>query len=93
MNRKLAGAYIDDSKHAALKRMAIANHRTLADQCRHIFDLALSGSLKVPSFKAIGKAPAQPAAHPAIAKAKKAAKAAAARKSSKPHTAAKRRAA
>lgn len=44
---KLAGAYIPDEKHEALRQLAKQNHRTLADQCRHIFDLALAGKLKV----------------------------------------------
>jgi hypothetical protein len=47
---KLAGAYIPEDKHAALRALAKKNHRTLADQLRHMFDEALSGRLTVPKF-------------------------------------------
>jgi hypothetical protein len=46
---KLAGAYIPEDKHAALRALAKKNHRTLADQLRHMFDEALNGRLRVPS--------------------------------------------
>jgi hypothetical protein len=38
---KLAGAYIQDETYAKLVALAEANNRTLAGQCRHLFDLAL----------------------------------------------------
>lgn len=43
---KLAGAYIQDQKYADLKQLAKDNHRTLADQCRYIFDQAIAGRIK-----------------------------------------------
>jgi hypothetical protein len=46
---KLAGAYINEEKYARLVALAASNNRTLAGQCRHLFDRALSGELKVPS--------------------------------------------
>ena len=42
---KLAGAYIEESKYAALAALARRNHRTLADQCRCLYDRALEGDL------------------------------------------------
>ncbi len=45
---KLAGAYINDGTYERLVALAAANNRTLAGQCRHLFDRALSGDLKVP---------------------------------------------
>lgn len=44
---KLAGAYIPDAKHAALKELARRNHRTLADHLRMLYDRALAGDLVV----------------------------------------------
>lgn len=44
---KLAGAYIDENKHAALTQQAKANFRTLADHIRYIYDQALNGKLVV----------------------------------------------
>lgn len=38
---KLAGAYINDESYAGLVALAAANNRTLAGQCRHLFDKAL----------------------------------------------------
>ena len=45
---KLAGAYINDDTYARLVALAAANNRTLAGQCRHLFDRALKGALTVP---------------------------------------------
>ncbi len=45
---KLAGAYINDDKYERLVALAEQNNRTLAGQCRHLFDRALSGELQVP---------------------------------------------
>ncbi|WP_395753785.1 hypothetical protein [Prosthecobacter sp.] len=45
---KLAGAYIHDEKYERLVALAESNNRTLAGQCRHLFDRALSGELQVP---------------------------------------------
>jgi hypothetical protein len=45
---KLAGAYINDDKYERLVALAESNNRTLAGQCRHLFDRALSGELQVP---------------------------------------------
>lgn len=38
---KLAGAYIQDDKYDALVALAEKNNRSLAGQCRHLFDLSL----------------------------------------------------
>ncbi|WP_395741161.1 hypothetical protein [Prosthecobacter sp.] len=46
---KLAGAYINDDKYERLVALAESNNRTLAGQCRHLFDRALSGELQVPA--------------------------------------------
>ena len=45
---KLAGAYINDDTYGRLVALAAANNRTLAGQCRHLFDRALRGELQVP---------------------------------------------
>jgi hypothetical protein len=45
---KLAGAYINDDTYERLVALAAANNRTLAGQCRHLFDRALKGALVVP---------------------------------------------
>ena len=45
---KLAGAYINDETYGRLAALAAANNRTLAGQCRHLFDRALKGDLEVP---------------------------------------------
>ena len=45
---KLAGAYINDEAYGRLAALAAANNRTLAGQCRHLFDRALKGDLEVP---------------------------------------------
>jgi hypothetical protein len=45
---KLAGAYINDETYGRLAALAAANNRTLAGQCRHLFDRALKGELEVP---------------------------------------------
>ena len=42
---KLAGAYIDDETYGRLVTLAAANNRTLANECRHLFDRALKGEL------------------------------------------------
>lgn len=41
---KLAGAYINDEKYERLVALAEAIGRTLAGQCRHLFDRALSAA-------------------------------------------------
>ncbi len=46
---KLAGAYINDDKYERLVALAEANNRTLAGQCRHLFDQALANELKKPT--------------------------------------------
>ncbi len=46
---KLAGAYIHDETYERLAALAAANNRTLAGQCRHLFDRALRGELEVPA--------------------------------------------
>ena len=45
---KLAGAYINDDTYGRLVALAAANNRTLAGECRHLFDRALRGELPVP---------------------------------------------
>ncbi len=45
---KLAGAYINDDTYERLVALAMSNNRTLAGQCRHLFDRALKGELQVP---------------------------------------------
>lgn len=45
---KLAGAYINDDKYTALVTLAANNNRTLAGQCRHIFDKALREASSTP---------------------------------------------
>ena len=45
---KLAGAYINDETYGRLVALAAANNRTLAGECRHLFDRALRGELPVP---------------------------------------------
>ncbi|MBN8422158.1 MAG: hypothetical protein J0L73_24805 [Verrucomicrobia bacterium] len=45
---KLAGAYINDDTYERLVALAAANNRTLAGECRHLFDRALRGELQVP---------------------------------------------
>jgi hypothetical protein len=40
---KLAGAYINDDTYERLVALAAAHNRTLAGECRHIFDRALRG--------------------------------------------------
>lgn len=57
---KLAGAYINDDTYGRLVALAAANNRTLAGQCRHLFDRALKGDLQVPD------APAAAARKPAL---------------------------
>ncbi len=47
---KLAGAYINDKTYEALVGLATANNRTLAGQCRHLFDRALRGDTAVSSI-------------------------------------------
>lgn len=59
MKTKLAGAYIPEKTYESLKRLARKEHRTLADQCRHLFDRALSGDLSVPAAKAAKPQPAK----------------------------------
>jgi len=49
---KLAGAYINDDTYGRLVKLAAANNRTLAGQCRHLFDRALRGELQVPDASA-----------------------------------------
>lgn len=44
---KLAGAYINDDKYVRLVALAEQNNRTLAGQCVHLFDRALSGDIPV----------------------------------------------
>ena len=56
---KLAGAYINDDTYERLVALAVSNNRTLAGQCRHLFDRALKGELSVPDAPA---AKAQPVA-------------------------------
>lgn len=46
---KLAGAYIQDDTYERLAALAAANNRTLAGECRHLFDRALRGELEVPA--------------------------------------------
>lgn len=46
---KLAGAYINDETYGRLVALAAANNRTLAGECRHLFDRALRGELPVPN--------------------------------------------
>lgn len=46
---KLAGAYINDDTYERLAALAAENNRTLAGQCRHLFDRALRGELEVPA--------------------------------------------
>ncbi|MBB5031471.1 hypothetical protein [Prosthecobacter vanneervenii] len=55
---KLAGAYINDATYERLAALAAANNRTLAGQCRHLFDRALRGQLEVPPCAALA-VPAQ----------------------------------
>jgi hypothetical protein len=45
---KLAGAYINDDTYERLVALALSHNRTLAGQCRHLFDRALKGDLQVP---------------------------------------------
>ena len=45
---KLAGAYVNDETYERLAALAAASNRTLAGQCRHLFDRALRGDLPVP---------------------------------------------
>lgn len=52
---KLAGAYINDDKYERLVALAESNNRTLAGQCRHLFDRALSGELQVPECRPVGR--------------------------------------
>ncbi|MFZ2276591.1 MAG: hypothetical protein WAW39_02285 [Prosthecobacter sp.] len=42
---KLAGAYIPEGKYEALVKLAKASNRSLAGQCRHIYDQALLEAL------------------------------------------------
>lgn len=42
---KLAGAYIQDVTYVKLVALAESNNRTLAGQCRHLFDLALKADV------------------------------------------------
>ena len=49
---KLAGAYIHDETYEKLLALAVSNNRTLAGQCRHLFDRALRGELQVPDAPA-----------------------------------------
>ncbi|MFC5457299.1 hypothetical protein [Prosthecobacter fluviatilis] len=66
---KLAGAYINDETYGRLVALAAANNRTLAGECRHLFDRALSGDLKVPRLpRAPLPAPAAGAQAQAVAK-------------------------
>lgn len=46
---KLAGAYIHDEKYEQLVALGKLHNRTLAGECRHIFDRALRGELQVPN--------------------------------------------
>ncbi|MDI1313805.1 hypothetical protein [Prosthecobacter sp.] len=80
---KLAGAYINDDTYERLVALALSHNRTLAGQCRHLFDRALKGELQVPDFtpgtapvagsKPALQAVANPALH-AVAAAQSAAK-------------------
>jgi len=63
---KLAGAYINDDTYERLVALAVSNNRTLAGQCRHLFDRALKGELSVPDAPT---AKTQPAAASAAAQA------------------------
>lgn len=47
---KLAGAYIPDAMYQGLVKLAQANNRTLAGQCRAIYDQALANP-KEPALK------------------------------------------
>ena len=59
---KLAGAYISDEKYNSLVALAKLNHRTLADQCRAIYEAALAetaaspGALAAPEIQTEGRA-------------------------------------
>ena len=55
---KLAGAYINDETYERLVALAAANNRTLAGQCRHLFDRALKGQLQVQDAPAAAGKPA-----------------------------------
>lgn len=46
---KLAGAYVHDDTYQRLVALAIANNRTLAGQCRHLFDRALRENMPADS--------------------------------------------
>lgn len=46
---KLAGAYVNDDTYEKLCLLARANNRTLAGECRHIYDRALRRTLDVPN--------------------------------------------
>ncbi len=63
---KLAGAYINDDTYERLVALAVSSNRTLAGQCRHLFDRALKGDLTVPDGPALKPAArvAQPAQTP-----------------------------
>ena len=49
---KLAGAYIDATKYEQIQALAKANHRTLAEQCRALFDAAISNPASIPDAEA-----------------------------------------
>lgn len=66
---KLAGAYIHDETYERLAALAAANNRTLAGQCRHLFDRALRGELEVPACAPVmGAAGVKAEAHAGSAK-------------------------
>lgn len=48
---KLAGAYVNDDTYHRLVALAQVNNRTLAGQCRHIYDRALRGELPLTPVK------------------------------------------
>lgn len=54
---KLAGAYINDEKYAAIVAVAESNNRTLAGQLRHWFEEGLKAEIKpmVPPSARIAK--------------------------------------
>lgn len=64
---KLAGAYISDDTYNKLVALAQRNHRSLANQCRHIYARALRGDLAVPD--ADPPAPPAPVVPPSAARA------------------------
>lgn len=74
---KLAGAYINDDTYERLVALALSHNRTLAGQCRHLFDRALKGGLQVPdapraaekpALQAVADAQTEKATTPAAAK-------------------------